>query len=432
MYFNKEAETASAEQLKKIQSERLQHITAYLYTRNAVFKRKLDERGVSPANILSIEDITKLPFTTKDDMRDNYPYGLFCVPCEQVSEIHVSSGTTGNPTLTGYTKNDLKTWSEAMARGLYCVGGRKGDMMQNAYGYGLFTGGLGFHYGALAAGMTALPMSSGNTKRQIKLMQDLRPRILASTPSYALYLAEEAAAEGLNTADISWEIGVFGGEPWSENMRRRIEEQLGIKAMDSFGLSEVTGPGVALECGEQNGLHIWSDLFYPEVINPETGEPVNEGEKGELVITTLQKEAAPLLRYRTRDIVSLTTRRCPCGRTSPRISHVQGRTDDMIVVRGINVFPSQVEHTLLSIEGAGAHYQLIVDRKGVLDSLELEVEVEEQFFKDKIGEMLALQEKIKKEISAVLSISAKVKLLEPGAIKRSEGKAQRVVDKRHI
>lgn len=432
MYYNPVAETADKETLSKTQSEHLKNLVAYVYKNNAVFKNRLDEKNIRPADITSIADITKLPFTTKEDMRDFYPYQLFCVPQAALAEIHVSSGTTGNPTLSGYTKKDLDIWGEAMARSLRASGARKGDMIQIAYGYGLFTGGLGAHYGALALGLTILPMSSGNTKRQIKLMQDLKPRVLACTPSYALYLAEEAAAAGLKPKDISWQIGVFGAEPWSDAMRSEIEQKLGIKAYDVFGLSEIIGPGVAMECECQNGLHVWSDLFYPEIINPKTGEHMKDGLDGELVITALTKEAIPLLRYRTRDIASMTTEKCPCGRTAPRISKLKGRTDDMVVIRGINIFPSQVEHALLQIDGAAPHYQLIVDRHGALDSLELEVEVEEQFFKDKIGELLALEDTIKHALASALNISARVRLLEPGAIQRSEGKAKRVIDRRKL
>ncbi len=430
--YNRTAETADPKTLKDLQSERLKNLVAYVYKNNTVFKNRLDDAHIKPTDITSIDDITKLPFTTKEDMRDFYPYALFSVPQEEVAEIHVSSGTTGNPTLTGYTKNDLKLWGECMARSLACAGAKKGDMIQIAYGYGLFTGGLGAHYGALDLGLTILPMSSGNTKRQIKLMRDLKPKVLACTPSYALYLAEECKAEGLTKDDISWKIGVFGAEPWSVSMRKEIEDKLGLKALDVFGLSEIIGPGVAMECAEQNGLHVWSDLFYPEIINPKTGEHMKDGEDGELVITALTKEAIPLLRYRTRDIASMTTEKCPCGRTLPRISKLKGRTDDMIVIRGINIFPSQVEHALLTIEGAAPHYQLIVDRHGALDSLELEVEVDENFFKDRVGELLALESRIKHEIASALNISAKVKLLEPKSITRSEGKAKRVIDRRKL
>jgi phenylacetate-CoA ligase len=364
-------------------------------------------------------------------MRDSYPFGLFSVPVKNISEIHVSSGTTGNPIVVGYTRQDLKLWSEAMARVLCLAGAEPGDMIQNAYGYGLFTGGLGFHYGALEMGLTIIPASAGQTKRQLKLMTDFKPRILACTPSYSLYMAEEAKEMGLDPKKGSWKIGIFGAEPWSESMRREIESTWNMLATDVYGLSEIIGPGVAQECPHKDGLHIFWDVFYPEVINPKTGKAAKDGEDGELVITTLTKQGIPLIRYRTRDIVSINYAKCRCGRTLPRISKIKGRTDDMIIVRGINVFPSQIEHVLLGIEGIKPHYQLIVDRKaGELDELEILVEVEQKIFSDEIKQLRMLEDKIKKEIESTLGIFVKVKLVEPKTIERSEGKAKRVVDKR--
>jgi phenylacetate-CoA ligase len=366
-------------------------------------------------------------------MRDNYPYGLFCTDQKEVKEIHVSSGTTGNPTLVGYTKDDLKLWSEVMARCLACAGAEPGDTVQNAYGYGLFTGGLGIHYGALEMGLRIIPMSSGQTQRQLKIMQDFKPKIITCTPSYALYMAEEAKEMGIDPRKGNWKIGVFGAEPWSEKMRGEIETAWNMLATDIYGLSEIIGPGVAQECPHKIGLHIFSDVFYPEIIDPDSGQAVAEGQDGELVITTLTKQAIPLIRYRTRDIVSINYEKCKCGRTSPRISKIKGRTDDMIVVRGINVFPSQIEHVLLGIEGTEPYYQIIVDRQQhQLDEVEVLVEVNSKMFSDEVKKLEELKRKIKKEISAVLSINAKITLVEPKTIERSMGKAKRVIDKRQM
>jgi phenylacetate-CoA ligase len=431
MIWNEKMECMGQEDLKGVQSDRLKNLVAYIYKNSAVYKNKLDAFGVAPKDIKSIDDIKKLPFTTKEDMRDSYPFGLFSRPTKDINEIHVSSGTTGNPTVVGYTKDDLKLWAEVMARVLCCAGAVPGDMIQIAYGYGLFTGGLGFHYGALEMGLSVIPASSGQTKRQLKIMQDFKPRILGCTPSYALYMAEEAKTLGMKPKDSSWEIGVFGAEPWSEAMRKAIESTWDMCATDVYGLSEIIGPGVAQECQHKCGLHLFSDVFYPEVIDSKTGADVKEGSKGELVITTLTKQGLPLIRYRTRDIVSIKYEKCKCGRTSPRISKISGRTDDMIIVRGINVFPSQIEHVLLGIEGTQPHYQLIVDRKvGDLDELEVLVEVEEKIFSDEIKKLRGLEEKIKKEIESVLGVFVRVRLVEPRTIERSEGKAKRVIDKR--
>lgn len=432
MIWDEKIETMNLEELKVLQSERLRKMLEYIYTNSPFYKKKLDDAGVNIKEIKTIDDIVKLPFTTKDDMRDNYPFGIFSDK-NNLAELHVSSGTTGNPTLVGYTKEDIQLWSQVMARTLACAGAKPGDVIQIAYGYGLFTGGLGFHYGALEMGLTIIPCSSGMTKRQLKIMEDFKPRILACTPSYAMHMAEEAKEMGMDPKKSSWEIGIFGAEPWSEAMREQIEKTLNLLATDVYGLSEIIGPGVAQECEHKNGLHVFSDVFYPEVINPETGQPVKEGEDGELVFTTFTKKAIPLLRYRTRDIVSITYKPCKCGRTSPRISKIKGRTDDMIVVRGINVFPSQIEHVLVQIEGTTPNYQLIVDRSNKnLDTLEVQVEVEERFFSDEIKKLTQFEEKIKNEIESVLGISVKVKLLEPKSIERSMGKAVRVIDKRKI
>jgi len=431
MIWNKKIECMDSVQLKELQSERLRKLVAYVYKNCRVYRDKLTSAGVSPDDIKTVDDIKRLPFTTKIDMRDNYPYGLFSAPQDQVREIHVSSGTTGNPTLVGYTKDDIALWSDVMARSLCCAGAEPGDTIQISYGYGLFTGGLGFHYGALEMGLRIIPTSGGQTKRQLKIMQDFKPRILACTPSYALYMAEEAQEMGIDPTQSSWEIGIFGAEPWSESMRAEIEQALNMLATDVYGLSEIIGPGVAQECPYKDGLHLFSDVFYPEIIDPQTGEEVPEGRDGELVITTLTKQAIPLIRYRTRDIVSINCTKCRCGRTSPRISKIKGRTDDMIVVRGINVFPSQIEHVLVGIEGTQPYYQIVVDRKAhKLDEVEVLVEVEERIFSDEIKKLHELENKIKKEIESVLSIGVKVKLVEPKTIERSMGKAKRVIDKR--
>ncbi len=433
MIWKQEIECMGPDELSKLQGQRLAQLAKYVYDNCNVYKDRFDEVGVSPDSIKSIDDIRKLPFTTKLDMRDHYPYGLFSARREQLNEIHVSSGTTGNPTLVGYTKEDLALWSDVMARSMCCAGANPNDVVQIAYGYGLFTGGLGCHYGALEMGLTIIPTSSGQTHRQLKVMQDFSPRILCCTPSYALFMAEEAKNLGLDPKKSSWEIGIFGAEPWSEPMRQEIEAELGLLATDIYGLSEIIGPGVSQECQYKDGLHIYSDVFYPEIIDPDTGEPVEPGQDGELVITTLTKKGIPLIRYRTRDIVSITQEKCRCGRTSPRMSKIKGRTDDMIIIRGINVFPSQIEHVLLGIDGVQPHYQIVIDRGAKhLDEIEIHVEVLPEIFSDEIKKLEALQKRIKQEMLTVLSVSADVKLVEPNSIERSMGKAKRVIDKRQL
>lgn len=433
MIWNEKLECMDLENMKNLLSERLRKIVSFVDKNCPLYHERFKKTGVSTDDIKTIDDIRKLPFTTKLDMRDSYPFGLFSTPSTGLSEIHISSGTTGNPTVVGYTKDDLKLWGEVVARALCCAGAKPKDRIQIAYGYGLFTGGLGLHYGAMELGLTIIPTSSGQTKRQLKIMQDFKPRILACTPSYALYMADEAGEIGIDPRESSWEIGVFGAEPWSESMRSEIESTWNMLATDIYGLSEIIGPGVSQECTHKDGLHVFWDVFYPEVICPETGEPVKDGEPGELVITTLTKQGIPLIRYRTRDIVSMTHEPCKCGRTSPRVSRILGRTDDMIIVRGINVFPSQIEHVLLGIEGTEPHYQLIIDRdKGQLDKVEIHVEVNEEIFSDEIKKLRQLEETIKREIESVLSIGVKVKLVEPRTIARSEGKAKRVIDKRTL
>ncbi len=433
MIWRQDVECAAPADLKEIQSGYLKKLIPYIYNNCPVYKKKLDAAGVTPDRIKSINDIKRLPFTTKEDMRDNYPFGLFSAGQDQIKEIHVSSGTTGNPTLVGYTKDDIKLWGDVMARVLGCAGAVPGDTIQIAYGYGLFTGGLGFHYGALEMGLRIIPTSSGQTARQLKLMKDFNAKIIACTPSYVLYMAEEAKEMGVDPAQGNWKIGIFGAEPWSEAMRQEIESIWNMLATDVYGLSEIIGPGVAQECHHKDGLHIFSDVFYPEVIDPKTGAEVPEGEDGELTITTLTKQGIPLIRYGTRDVVSIRYDKCRCGRTSPRISKIKGRTDDMIVVRGINVFPSQIEHVLVGIEGTQPHYQIIVDRQAhKLDEVEVMVEVEQRFFSDEIKRLNEIREKIRKEIENVLSIGVKVTLVEPKTIERSMGKSKRIIDKRAL
>jgi phenylacetate-CoA ligase len=392
----------------------------------------MQQAGLVPEDIRSVEDLRKLPFTYKQDLRDTYPYGLFATPLSEIVRIHASSGTTGKQTVVGYTRNDIATWSEVMARTLTAAGANKESFIQVAYGYGLFTGGLGVHYGAERIGASVIPISGGNTKRQVQIMKDFGTTILACTPSYALFLAETLEEMGISKEELKLKAGVFGAEPWTNNMRKEIESKLGIIAIDIYGLSEVIGPGVAYECACQNGLHISEDHFIPEIINPETGEVLPEGEKGELVFTTVTKEGLPLIRYRTRDISSLTYEKCDCGRTLVKMARVSGRTDDMLIIRGVNVFPSQIESVLLEIGETAPHYLLIVDRVGTLDTLEVLVEMSDKLFSDEVKRLEELEKKIKNAIESTLGVTTKVRLVEPKTIERSEGKAKRVIDKRNL
>jgi phenylacetate-CoA ligase len=404
-----------------------------VYANVPFYRESFDATGINPADITSLADLRRLPFTTKQDMRDSYPYRLFAAPMEEIVRIHASSGTTGKPTVVGYTARDIETWTDLMARSFVAAGAHKGDIIHNAYGYGLFTGGLGAHYGAEKLGASVIPISGGNTKRQIMIMQDFGSTVLTCTPSYSLYLAEEAEVEGVDIRNSKLRVGIFGAEPWSEAMRSEIEAKLGLHAIDIYGLSEIMGPGVAIECiEEKHGLHIWEDHFIPEIINPETGEPVPEGEKGELVITTITKQGIPLIRYRTRDITSISYAPCSCGRTHGRIARMSGRSDDMLIIRGVNVFPSQIESILVGIEGVEPHYVLIVDRKDNLDTLEVQVEVDERIFSDEIKVLQGLARRIEKEIKDMLGVTCLVKLVEPKTIQRSEGKAKRVIDNRKL
>lgn len=433
MIWDEEFETLPREALEALQLKRLQNIVERVYATVPFYRRKFDEAGIRPSHIKSLKDLKYLPFTTKADLRDNYPFGLFAVPMEQVVRIHASSGTTGKQTVVGYTRRDINTWAELMARSLAAAGTQKNDIVHNAYGYGLFTGGLGVHYGAEKLGASVIPISGGNSKRQIIIMRDFGSTVLTCTPSYALYLAETAAEMGIDIKKLKLRIGIFGAEPWSERMREEIERKLGLQAIDIYGLSEVIGPGVSIECIEaKRGLHIFEDHFLPEIIDPETGEVLPYGERGELVFTTLTKEAFPLIRYRTRDISVLYPEPCKCGRTHVRMERVSGRSDDMLIIRGVNVFPSQIESVLMNIEGVEPHYLIIVDRQGALDTLEVQVEVQEKFFSDEIKNLQAMEKRIEDDIKDLLGVTASVKLVQPKSLQRSEGKAQRVIDRRKI
>ncbi len=433
MIWNPEIECRSASELKEQQLKDLTELVNRVYSNVPFYKKKFDQAGVKPQDIQSLEDIAKLPFTTKDELRETYPYGLLAVDESEILEVHTSSGTTGTPVVDAYTKKDIEIWSEAMARTLAMGGAGSGDVIQNAYGYGLFTGGLGVHYGARKLGANVIPISAGNTKRQLMIMRDFGTTLLTCTPSYSLYLAEEAAAEGMNFKSLPLKAGCFGAEPWSESMRVEIEEKLSLSAHDIYGLTEIIGPGVSSECEAKDGLHINEDLFYPEIIDPDTGAVLPYGEKGELVFTTLTKEGTPIIRYRTRDITYLTRGSCSCGRTIVKMHRLLGRTDDMLIIRGVNIFPSQIEQVLMRIEGTEPHYQIVVDRGAKqLDDVEVQVEVEESFFSDETKDMESLRSKIRAEIRSDLGIGVRVKLVEPRTIERSLGKAQRVVDKRQL
>jgi phenylacetate-CoA ligase len=430
-YFNEEFETLPRPALEALQLKRLQQVLHRVYRNVPFYEESFDNAGISPDDIKSLADLRRLPFTTKQDMRDSYPYGLFAAPMEEIVRIHASSGTTGKPTVVGYTSRDISNWSDLMARSFVAAGAHRGDIIHNAYGYGLFTGGLGAHYGAERLGASVIPISGGNTKRQIMIMQDFGSTVLTCTPSYSLFMAEEARTEGIDFKNLKLRVGIFGAEPWSEAMRKEIEAKLNLDAIDIYGLSEIMGPGVAIECIEaKSGLHIWEDHFIPEIIDPESGEVLPEGTQGELVITTITKEGIPLIRYRTRDITSLTYAPCICGRTHARLTRMSGRSDDMLIIRGVNVFPSQIESILVRVEGVEPHYLLIVDREENLDTLEVQVEVGEELFSDEIKVLQSLAKRIEKEIKENLGVTSRVKLVEPKTIQRSEGKARRVIDNR--
>lgn len=433
MIFNVEVETKKPKALRETQAESLRNLAERVYTRVPFYKKKFDAAGVKPADITSIEDIAKLPFTTKDELRNTYPYGLLAVPESEILEIHTSSGTTGTPVVGAYTKNDIDLWSEAMARTLAMAGAGPDDVVQNAYGYGLFTGGLGVHYGARRLGANVLPISAGNTKRQLSVMRDFKTTLLTCTPSYSLFLAETAKEEGIDFSELPVKAGCFGAEPWSSGMRVEIEKKLNLRAYDIYGLTEIIGPGVSSECEAQNGLHVNEDFFYPEIIDPSTGDPLPEGEKGELVFTTLTKEGTPIIRYRTRDITYLFRDDCPCGRKTVKMHRLLGRTDDMLIIRGVNVFPSQIEQVLVRIEETEPHYQIVVDRGAAhLDEIEIHVEMNGAIFSDETKDIEHIRTRITNEIRSELGIHALIKLVEPKAIERSMGKAKRVLDKRML
>jgi phenylacetate-CoA ligase len=434
MMRDPQIETMPRDQLEKLQLERLQSKVREVYDKVPFYQLALKQKGITPDDIHSLADLTRLPFTSKLNFRDNYPFGLMAVPLDRVVRIHSSSGTTGKPIIAPYTQNDVDMWSEVMARTLATAGMTRDDVMQNAYGYGLFTGGLGFHYGGERLGAIVIPTSTGNTKRQILMIQDLGTTVITCTPSYAIILHETAKGMGIDFRETKLRLGVCGAEPWSEQMRNEIETKLGITAINIYGLTEVIGPGVSVECEHKCGMHIWEDHFLAEVIDPQTGEHVPPGQMGELVITTLTKEAQPVIRFRTRDLVSLNTDTCKCGRTMVRMSRVMGRSDDMLIIKGINVFPSQIESVLLEVEGVEPHYLIVVDRKEGFksDELEIWVEVSENVFSDEIGKMEALEKKLRAELESVLNISPRIKLVEPRTIARTEGKAKRVVDRSEL
>ncbi len=419
-------------QLRALQLHRLRTIVQRAYDRVPLFRRRLEERGLGPADLQSLDDLARLPFTTKTDLRDTYPFGLFASPTEEIVRFHASSGTTGKPIVVAYTQADVDDWATVMKRSFLACGLHRGDIIQNAYGYGLFTGGLGAHYGAEALGASVIPISGGNTDRQIMIMKDFGVTAICCTPSYFIHLTERAGELGVDLKQLPLRAGVFGAEPWTEAMRRRIEAETNLKAYDIYGLSEIIGPGVAMECPHQAGPHIFEDMFYPEVIEPETGQPVPDGTEGELVLTTLCKRAMPMIRYRTRDISALNEEPCACGRTLRRIKRIARRTDDMMIIRGVNVFPSQIEAALLAVEGTLPHYQIIVDRVKGLDEMEVQVEVTEEFFSDTVGALEKLQQRLSQAIERITGLRAQVRLVEPHTLQRSEGKAKRVIDKRKL
>ena len=430
MIWNKEIECMPHIEMRALQSKRLIQLVNHVYNNVAFYRQRMDEMGVKPSDILSIDDIIKLPFTYKADLRDHYPFDLFAVPMKDIVRVHASSGTTGKPTTVGYTAADIENWREVVARCLTQCGISAEDIMQVSYGYGLFTGGLGVHYGAETIGCSVIPISGGNTRRQLQLMSDFGSTVLACTPSYALHLADALAENGYSLADMKLKVGVFGAEPWTENMRLELEKKWNIKAFDIYGLSEIMGPGVANDCKQHAGLHIHEDHFFPEIVHPDSKEPLADGFEGELVFTTLTKEGIPLLRYNTRDLSTLNRETCGCGRTLVRMKKITGRSDDMLIIRGVNLFPSQIEHVLLEMGETSAHYMLYVDTVNNLDTLELKVELDETQLTDTIRDLQNLSRKIEHALNSAIGLHVKVSLVEPKTIARSEGKAIRVVDQR--
>jgi len=430
-YFNPEIETAPREQLRELQSQRLIDTVKRCYENVPLYRQRFDQTGLLPGDIKSVDDLHKLPFTYKQDLRDSYPYGMFAVPKEELVRIHASSGTTGKQTVVGYTKRDIESWSQDAARCIAMAGGGREDYIHVAYGYGLFTGGLGIHYGAEHLGATAIPVSSGNTRRQIQIMQDFGSTILCCTPSYAMFIGETIEEMGIDKSTLKLRVGIFGAEPWTEQMRKEIERRLNIKAYDIYGLSEIMGPGVSMECSAQNGLHINEDKYLAEIIDPDTGEVLPDGQEGELVFTCIYKQALPLIRYRTRDLCRITHEQCECGRTFVRMGKPCGRTDDMLIIRGVNVFPSQVESVLLEL-GMSPNYQLVVDRVNNLDTLEVQVEVTSEMVSEELDSFHKLRRKIESALQSMLGVVATVKLVGHKKIARSQGKAVRVIDNRKI
>ncbi|WP_094546746.1 phenylacetate--CoA ligase family protein [Petroclostridium xylanilyticum] len=431
MFWSKEQECISRDELKKLQLFRLKETIKRVYNNVPFYRKRLDSIGLSPENISSLDDLKEIPFTTKDDIREHYPYGLFAEPMKKIVRIHASSGTTGKPTVVGYTKNDLNTWSELVARVIVEAGGNEDDVAQVAFGYGLFTGAFGLHYGLEKIGAAVVPCSSGNTEKQIMLMKDFGTTLLVSTPSYALYMSEVAQELNIKRENLKLRLGLFGAEGSTEEMRNELEQRWGIVATENYGLSEIIGPGVSGECIYKQGMHIAEDHFIPEIINPDTGEVLNWGEKGELVITTITKEGFPLLRYRTKDITWLTDEPCQCGRTLARMAKVQGRSDDMLIIKGVNVFPSQIESVLIGLEHIGPHYQIVVRKKGFVDTLEVLVELIDGSMLEKFSELEKLEHTIRHKLHTILGLDAKVRLVEPKTIERSMGKAKRVIDLRN-
>ena len=430
MLYDIKNESMPREELKALQLKRLQDVCRRVYATVPFYRKRFDEAGIKPADVRSLEDLKRLPFTVKQDLRNNYPFGTFAVPRDNIARIHASSGTTGQAVVVGYTQYDLDVWSQLMSRCLVASGVKPQDVVHVAYGYGLFTGGLGAHDGATKLGCMVVPASGGSTRRQVGLIRDLGATVLACTPSYAMHLWEVAMENGINFRDLPLRVGVFGGEPWTDAMRQSIEDKMGIDAHNIYGLSEIMGPGCAIDCSEHDGLHIWEDHFLCEIIDPQTGEQLPEGEQGELVITNLTQQGSPLIRYRTRDLTTMVTEPCRCGRTHARISRFAGRSDDMLIIRGVNVFPQQIEELLMKASGLTPNYMIVVDRQGSLDTMEVQVEVTDQLFHDQISRLQVLERGLQKQIKDIFGVTTKVRLMEPHSIERSVGKATRVIDKR--
>mgnify|MGYP000008922510 FL=1 len=432
MIWNETIECMDREEMRKLQSLRLKRVVEHAYHNSPFYRKKMQEMGITPDDVQTIDDITKLPFTVKQDLRDNYPFGLMAVPMSEIVRLHASSGTTGKPIVVGYTRKDLGIWAEVVARCLTAYGLTKNDSVQVSYGYGMFTGGLGAHAGVENIGGTVIPMSSGNTQKQIQLMHDFGAKGLACTPSYALYLAETIHQSGIPLEEFQLRVGAFGAEPWTENMRKELETKLNIKAYDIYGLTEICGPGVGGECECQNGTHLWEDHFFPEIVDPNTLQPVEPGQVGELVFTTLTKEGMPMLRYRTRDLTSLTYEKCACGRTAVRMGRILGRSDDMLIIRGVNVFPSQVESVILEMPEFEPHYLIVVDRVNNTDTFQIQVEVRQEFYSDEMNKMIALKKKIANRMQSVIGLQPDIRIVEPRSIERSMGKAKHVIDNRKL